>query len=348
MPSVTTDDLKRWARRTAITVTSVVVVGSVATVWLWRDRESLDAIDWPPYPSIAPTLDAVTVTWLGVTTLLFDDGETQILIDGFFSRPSLADIMLGRPVESDAATINYVLDEYRMRRLAALIPVHSHYDHAMDVGAIANRSSASILGSGTTAQIARGAGVPEDQIIVASSGGEYAFGQFTVTMIDSSHAPLGWGGSVPFAGTVDEPLVTPAPVSAWREGRSYSIVVAHPHGTTLVQGSAGFLEGALEGVRVDIVMLGVGLLEGLGRDYAERYWQELVTTTGAAHVFPVHFDDFSRPFGEIALQPRVLDNFVDTAGWLEEFRSTWDSDTRLHLPEFGKPIVLYPQASPEA
>jgi L-ascorbate metabolism protein UlaG (beta-lactamase superfamily) len=218
----------------------------------------------------------------------------------------------------------------------------------MDIGAIANRSSASILGSETTANIARGAGVPEDQIIVATNRGEYAFGQFTITMIDSSHAPIGWGESIPYAGTIDEPLSTPAPVSAWREGKSYSIVVAHPHGTTLVQGSAGYLENALDGVKADVVMLGVAMLESLGRKYAETYWQALVTTTGAAHVFPFHFDDHLQAFGEVMLYPRTLDNFVDTAKWLEEISATWDSDARLHLPEFGIPIVLYPQASPEA
>ena len=348
MPTVTLEELKSWSIRTAIAVAAVVIVGSVAAVWLWRDRASLEDIAWQPYPAIEPSLDAVTVTWLGVTTLLFDDGETQILIDGFFSRPSLADIIFDRSVQSDAATINYVLDQYRMRRLAAVIPAHSHFDHAMDIGAIGNRSSASILGSETSAQIARGAGVPEDQIIVATSGNEYTFGRFMITMIDSSHAPIGWGGSVPFAGTVDEPLSTPAPISAWREGKSYSIVIAHPYGTTIVQGSAGFLEGALEGVKTDVVMLGVGLLEGLGRKYAEQYWQALVSTTGAAHVIPIHFDDYTKPFGEISLYPRALDDFIETAAWFEEFRATWDSDTRLHLPEFGKPVVLYPQVSPEA
>jgi len=348
MRRVTPDELKRWAKRTAIAVAVFAFVSSIALVLLWRDRESLEVIDWTPYPNITPTLDAVTMTWLGVTTLLFDDGETQILVDGFFSRPSLADVVFSRPVASDAATINYVLDEYRMRRLAAIIPVHSHYDHAMDIGAIANRSSASILGSETTANIARGAGVPEDQIIVATNRGEYSFGQFTITMIDSSHAPIGWGESIPYAGTIDEPLSTPAPVSAWREGKSYSIVVAHPHGTTLVQGSAGYLENALDGVKADVVMLGVAMLESLGREHAETYWQAMVTTTCAAHVFPFHFDDHLQAFGEVMLYPRTLDNFIDTAKWLDEISATWDSDTRLHLPEFGKTIVLYPKESPEA
>jgi L-ascorbate metabolism protein UlaG (beta-lactamase superfamily) len=282
-----------------------------------------------------------------VSTLLFDDGETQILIDGFFSRPSLADILLRRPVQSDAATINRVIDEYRMRRLAAIIPVHSHYDHAMDIGAIANRSSASILGSETSANIARGAGVPEDQIVVVTSGEEYSFGQFTVTLINSVHAPVGWGGSVPYAGTLDQPLQTPAPVSAWREGKSYSIVLSHPQGTTVIQGSSGFVERALVGIQADTIMFSVALLEGLGKDYTERYWQALVTTTGAAHVVPIHFDDFTQSFGEVQLYPRAIDDFIEVAGWLESARQSWDLDARLHIPEFGRQVVLYPPASPE-
>lgn len=348
MPSITPEQIRKWAARTAITFVAVVLVGSIALVWLWSDRPSLDAIEWAPYPVPEAGTGAVAVTWLGVSTLLFDDGESQILIDGFFSRPTLADLVLKRPVESDAATINYVLDEYRMRRLAAIIPVHSHYDHAMDVGAIANRTSASILGSETTANIARGAGVPEDQIVVATDRGEYSFGQFTVTMIHSQHAPIGWGGSVPYAGTVDEPLEAPASVSAWREGQSYSIVISHPLGTTVVQGSAGFLEEALADVQADVVMLGVSLIEGLGKKYTKRYWQSLVTATGADHVFLIHFDDFTQPFGEVKLFPRVLEDIVDVAGWLEENRDSLDTDARLHLPSFGETLVLYTGSSPEA
>lgn len=348
MRKIEVAEIKRWAGRTALTVAAVIVVGSAALVWLWRDRASLDAIDWPPYPPIDPSIDAVTMTWLGVTTLLFDDGETQVLIDGFFSRPTLGDALLSRPIGSDAATINYVLDEYRMRRLAAIIPSQSHYDHAMDIGAIANRSSASVLGSESTANIARGAGVPEDQIIVAADREKYLFGNFTITMIESPHAPIGWGGSVPVSGTIDAPLATPAPIWAYREGRSYSILVEHPYGTTLVHSSGGFVEQALVDVQADIVMLGVAMLDGLGRDYAEKYWQSVVTTTGARHVFPFHFDDYTKKYGEIELYPRALDDFSKTSEWLEEIGSTWDADTKLHLPEFGKTLVLYPDVAPEA
>jgi len=346
MPTVSLQRLRSWIIRAVITVVAIVAVVSGTLLLLWRDRPSYEEINWPSYPEIDPGPGAVAVTWLGVTTLLFDDGETQLLIDGFISRPNFADVLFGRPVDNDAAKINYVLEEYRMRRVAAIIPVHSHYEHAMDIGAIANRTSASILGSETTANIARGGGVPEDQIVVIEDGSEYTFGNFTVTMIKSAHAPIAWGGTVPYAGTVDEPFSPPAPVSAWREGGSYSVVVAHPSGTTLVQGSAGFRDGALDDVRADVVMLGISMIEWLGRDYTEKYWLSLVTATGAKRVFVIHTEDFTRPFGEITAFPRAIEDITDVAGWLESIRDRWDIDTRLYLPEFGTPVILYP-AAPE-
>jgi len=148
----------------------VLVLLAAILVWLWRDRPDLNNVAWPPPPTPGENSGTVTATWLGVTTLLFDDGETQILIDGFFSRPSLYDVLLDRPIDNDAPMVNYAMDEFRMRQLAAIIPVHSHYDHAMDIGAVARRSSASVLGSESSANIARGAGVIEDQVVVVVPG----------------------------------------------------------------------------------------------------------------------------------------------------------------------------------
>ena len=342
------EQLKAWGRRIAIGFAGLVVAVSVVIAALWSDRPQLTDIGWQPYPQYESRADAVTVTWLGVSTLLFDDGETQILIDGFFSRPSVADIVFSAKVQSKAAEINRVIDEYRMRRLAAIIPVHSHFDHAMDIGAIANRSSASIIGSESTANIARGARVPEDQIVVVEGDEVYEFGSFTVQLYASSHAPLGWGGTVPFSGTIDEPLQTPAPVDAWREGQSYSIVITHPQGTTLVQGSAGFLPGSLDDVVADVVMMSTFGLENFGRKYTEQYWLSLVTSTGAKRVMPLHFEDYTRALGTIELSPRIIDNLVDSAAWLDAIRDTWDNDARLHLPVFGEQLVLYPPAEPDA
>jgi L-ascorbate metabolism protein UlaG (beta-lactamase superfamily) len=339
-----------WKRRAqwalGLMVVLVVIIATVLFT-LWRDRPDLQTLGWPmPDMGSASTADQVTVTWLGVTTLLFDDGETQLLIDGFFSRPSLGDILFGRPVTNDAATINYALNEYGMRRLAAIIPTHSHFDHAMDVGALANRSSASLLGSDSTLAIARGAGVPEDQLTLVSIGQRYEFGDFGVTLLLSSHAPIGWSGSVPYAGTIDSPLTLPQPVSSMREGGSYSIVIDHPQGTAIVQGSAGFPDGALEDITADVLFMGMGGLETLGQDYVEQYWRLMVTATGVRAVYPVHFDDFTRPFGDIVATPRFIGDLDRTAEWLNGLRDRWDTDTQLILPAFGVPIAIY--AEPES
>ena len=329
---------QRRAKQAAMVVAAILAIASISVVLLWRDRGDLANIDWLDAPE--PTNGGLSATWLGVTTVLVDDGETQILIDGFFSRPSLADAIFRRPVTNDAATINYALHEFGMRNLAAIIPVHSHFDHAMDVGAIAKRSKASILGSESTANIARGAGVSEDQIVVVEDDAVYEFGEFRVRLIESRHGPIGWRGSVPLPGTVDEPLELPAPIQSMRLGAAYSIVIEHPLGTTLVQGSSGYVENALQEVHADLVLICSYGLSSLGRDYAERYWQEMVTSTGATTVIPMHFDDLTKPFGEVVLIPRFLDDLETAAEWFEEFRDTWDTDTTLHLPRFGNPIAV--------
>lgn len=338
-----------YAKRAAFSIVVIVVVISVVAVLLWRNRPSLDAIEWPaPAIASAATSDSVTVTWLGVTTLLFDDGETQILIDGFFSRPTLADILLRRRVNNDAAIIDYAMNEFRMRRLAAIIPVHSHFDHAMDVGAIANRSSASILGSESTAQIARGAGVPEDQITVVEQEASFEFGNFRVTLRPAGHAPIGWRGAVPLDGEIEAPLKMPQPITAWRMGGAYTVIIEHPQGTALVQGSAAYKKYELQDIAADVVFLGVAQLGALGRDYAELYWQHTVTATGSHSVYPIHFDDYTQPFGVVALPPKIIDNFDTTASWLNEFRRRWDSDASLFMPEFGKPIAIFSQPAAES
>lgn len=328
-----------WLRRTGYGLVAAVLVSIPAGYWLWQERDSIDDIElMTDEPTEAGT---VTVTWLGVTTLLFDDGETQVLIDGFFSRPGILDVLFLRPIVSDAANINYALDEFRMRRLAAVIPVHSHYNHAMDVGAIANRTSASVVGTESTANIARGAGVPVDQIILATNGDSFQFGRFTVTLITSRHVPNGFGDSHLLAGFMSEPVPQPAAFTAWREGGSWSILIGHPNGTTLVQGSAGFIEEALLNAQADVVMLSAAGLKSQGLHYANEYWEQIVLATGAKRVYLIHHDDFTQPFGEIKLFPKVLDDVVVTTQWLNRLAEAGKDNIEIRLPLFGKPLTLY-------
>src|SRR5829696_8707552 len=75
------------------------------------------------------------VTFLGVASLLLDDGASAVMTDGFFSRPALPRVLLRR-IAPDDSRIEAALDRLGFgtggRRLDAVVPVHTHFDHAMD------------------------------------------------------------------------------------------------------------------------------------------------------------------------------------------------------------------------
>src|SRR3970040_1228357 len=112
----------------------------------------------------APPGRGLTVTFLVVSTLLFDDGETAIMTDGFFTRPGLFSVITR--IRPDSVRIMRTLERAGITRLAAVIPVHSHYDHAMDAPYVAKWTGAELVGSSSTAQIGIGAGLSPDRIRV--------------------------------------------------------------------------------------------------------------------------------------------------------------------------------------
>ena len=320
---------------------AIVSIGSLLLWETWKIRSSIDSIEWPLSVMTEIPSDAVTVTWLGTTTLLFDDRETQILIDGTFTRVPTIDIILRRPVRSDIATINYAMANFEMNRLAAIIPIHSHFDHAMDVGHVANRSSAVILGSESTAEIAKGANVPVDQYQVLGDGETRQFGNFKIKLITTVHAPIGLNDEEIFPGTIETPVIQPSPISSYKRGTVWSILLTHPRGSTLVHGSAGIVEGKLKTESADIVLLGIGGLSRLGRDYTQKLWDETILATGATRVIGIHHDDFSAPFGEVRAFPDLVDKVQKTAAWINDLATVQNNQVAVELPQFGRPITLY-------
>ena len=198
----------RWAAYAVGGSVAVLITGALIIATLWRERIEPETLGWPAADDGGGNA-TVSATWFGVSTLLFDDGETQILIDGAFTRLSLLDLVLQRRARSDIGTINLMLDRFRMDRLAAIVPAHSHFDHAIDVGNIANRSGAIVLGSESIANIARGANVPVDQYQILADRESRHFGNFTITVLADPLPAVGPGGDAWFTGTIAEPLLQP-------------------------------------------------------------------------------------------------------------------------------------------
>jgi L-ascorbate metabolism protein UlaG (beta-lactamase superfamily) len=228
---------------------------------------------------------------MGVATILFDDGESAFLTDGFFSRPGLASV-LARPIEPDETTIRSCLERAGIQTLDAVIPVHSHYDHALDSAVVARLTGAALVGGESTANIGRGGGLPPERVLTPAPGTTTRLGNFDVTLIESSHCPPDR-----FPGTIDAPLAPPTRVSSYRCGEAWSVHVAHRTSgrTVLVQGSAGFVPGALRDVRADLVYLGVGQLGLRPEAEIRQYWAETVRAIGARRAVLIHWDDFFRP-----------------------------------------------------
>ena len=258
---------------------------------------------------VADHASALTVTWAGVSTLLITDGDSALLTDGFFTRPSLPRVGLGR-IRPSAPRIYGCLARLGVRQLDAVLPVHTHYDHALDSAVVAERTGATLVGGASAANIGRGQGLSEERILVAEPGTPVSFGAFDLTLIESHHCPPDR-----FPGVITAPVRPPVRTSAFRCGEAWSAFVHHRPSDrrVLIQGSAGYLPGALRGQRAEVAYLGLGQLGIQPQRYLTEYWTETVRAVGAHTVVGIHWDDFFRPLSKpLRALPYAVDN-LDTS-----------------------------------
>ncbi|OBL17386.1 MBL fold metallo-hydrolase, partial [Mycobacterium sp. 1245499.0] len=215
--------------------------------------------------------------------------------------------------------------------LEAVIPVHTHFDHVLDSALVADRTGARLVGGQSAANVGRGYGLPQDRIVVAADGEPMQLGAYDVTLIESHHCPPDR-----FPGVIGEPVTPPVRASAYRCGESWSTLVHHrPTGRRLlIQGSAGFVEGALAGQRADAAYLSVGQLGLQPRSYLVDYWTETVRAVGARRVILIHWDDFFRPLtkplralpyagDDLDVSVRVLDELAAQDGVSVHLPTVW-------------------------
>lgn len=240
-------------------------------------------------------LEGLTATWLGTAGLLLSDAESQILIDPFVSREAanVLEVSLLCNLRPNDQLIAEWIDKIGAQGTKAVLVSHSHYDHSMDAPLFAKRLGAVLVGSASTANIARGLKLPETQIIeVGEAALPLTFGSFTVRMLPSQHGKA-LLGRVPYPGTIQAPLTPPACGSDYKLGMTYSIVIEHALGTMLHHASAGWNDGMFKGIHADLVFLGLA-----GRPKTETYLKNVVDAVGARRVIAIHFDDFFRPLSD--------------------------------------------------
>lgn len=310
--------MRRFLVRASLVLLALLLLAAGLITLQWQRRPSLETYKSLELPA-APADSPIRVRFAGVSTLVFDDGDTAWMTDGFFSRPAIGKVALSR-IGPDDAAIDHELKRLGISKLAAVVPVHSHYDHAMDSAIVAQRTGARLVGSASTINIARGLQFPESRMDVAMPGIPIQFGAWKLTFVPSRHSPTPFTDSTK-SEMVTAPLKPPARATAWREGQVWSIFVEHASGQTmLVQGSAGFIPEALAGMHADTVFLGVGTLGKKSDAYRAAYWDEVVKRVGAKRVIPIHWDAFWTPLDEpLIAMPYLVDDFGATMADLAKF-----------------------------
>lgn len=184
----------------------------VGAGWIFFQMRTIS--DPGVYRSLDPQKQArkpgsLAATFLGVSSILMNDGETAILTDGFFTRPNIREIFLGK-IAPDKALISKSLKHVAVDRLAAVIVNHSHYDHVMDAPEVALQTGAVLVGSESTANVGHGWGLPENRVWVKQPGDTMDFGRFHVTLLQSGHIPSGYP-----TGEISAPIIPPVRANAY-------------------------------------------------------------------------------------------------------------------------------------
>ena len=280
--------------------------------------------DSGPLPRLEGEAAGGRLRWTGVAGFRFDLGGSAIAFDPFVTRPRIREALFGRPA-SDAALV-----AERFSRLDAVFVGHTHYDHAMDLPAVAEASpDALIYGSATTVELCRRLGVSKSRLRVAEDGDRYEVGPFAVEAIASEH------GIVPVVRHVDRIELSPrgVPRTPFRypRGRVLAWRLSGGGRTIHVQGSAGIDQAALERQEpADVLIACLAARKG-----TPRYLERLAECLRPALLVPCHHDDF---FRGIAEAPRPIATLRWKAFEAEAAELRRLFGTRLWCPPFDETV----------
>lgn len=288
---------------------SILSVVAVVVFLLQPSGQVVDFKKWQYQSSAKQTpSSSLQVKFFGVSTLLFDDGETQILIDGFFSRPSLYQVLFQK-IQSQPELIRQMIQQQHLQRTQAIFVTHSHYDHALDIGELARQlPHTKIIGSNSSLNIARGGQVTEQQLIQVQPLHALSFGEFKATAIASQHTPP-TAVNNDLGEEISQPLQLPARFSQFKEGHSFDYLIEHQGHKILVKASTGAVPDQLKNLKVDTLFLGIAQLSRQSKEFQQNYLDQTLRTLKPKVVIPIHWDNFFQAGNQpLEFLPYLADN----------------------------------------
>jgi L-ascorbate metabolism protein UlaG (beta-lactamase superfamily) len=251
------------------------------------DGEALAELEAPEIGGLPRGLE---VEWLGVSGYrLTCEGKT-IFIDPYFSRVPLSSLLRRRVALPDPAALDRFVKA--PGEVLGVLVGHTHFDHAVDAPAIAQRHGCRAFGSGALVALMALHGLA-DRAVEVEPYATYELGPFEVSFTPSAHSKLLLGLAVPYDGDLTCEHLDGLSPNAYRCGQVWGISIRVGGALLYHQGSANLVDDAVRERDVDVFLAGVA-----GRSFTRDYWKRILPRLNPRTVVPTHYDNFFRPLGK--------------------------------------------------
>ncbi|HEX4869387.1 MAG TPA: MBL fold metallo-hydrolase [Moraxellaceae bacterium] len=248
-----------------------------------------------------PAEETVSLTYLGTAGFVLKGAQRTVVLDPYLSRPGLVDT-LSRPLQPDTELIRRTIPH-----ADDVLVGHAHYDHILDAPDLCRQTGARLIGSDSTVQVGRAAGLPEAQLLATAGREDIASGPWTLRGLPSRHGRV--FGRIPFPGDITAPPPWPPRMADLRHGLVLNWIVDTGGLRIAHVDSADFIEAELAGQEVDVLCLCA-----VGRQYRKDYVQDVVRLLKPRWIVPCHWDTMFTP---LHAEPDLIPG-VDLPGFLTE------------------------------
>ncbi len=230
------------------------------------------------------------IEWLGTAGYRLTYEGRSLLIDPYLTRVPLAAVLKRETVPADPR----LHDRYLANAgdVAGILVGHTHFDHAIDVPALARRYGVDAYGSASLAHLMSLHGL-RSQAVEVEPDRTYEIGPFAVRFVPSLHSKLILGYAVPSDGELTCEHLDALTPTAYRCGQVYGIHITAGETTIYHQGSANLIDDLVPDGGVDVFLAGIA-----GRRFTDRYWERILRRLDPAVVVASHYDDFFRPLSQ--------------------------------------------------